>query len=630
MAQVSMNAYDADVYIPEFRGLMQYGDHMNGDLRYSPDCMNIETPGGVLQPSPEINGSILLSKFSGAGKFTVLGEEVGTLMHLRRSYNPVTPSYIELQKGGATAQFKGGEYDQYIYVVKNKVFHMEVTGELKESGWYNITDYGLTQTLAAKIIEAPWTWVTYEHTTGSGLLASTGNVVLMNNKDAGLFAIGHDISTVDEVSTPAKFQCIARYAERIWGVGGDTIYYSKPYDYSDWTQDNDDPANGGGEIREPTFDKDKIVAMKQLGDALIFFSEKRAWRMTGTDPSSFVITEQLGNGTKYPETIVVMGDRIIMMGDEGLMQYDGYHVTPLMHEATSEIFKNIPYGKNTTPRAIRMGEKYVLAMNTAIGQQACWEYGVNESGTISSTIDRFNGNGYRTLVYDTFDNTITQMNSPKIMSFCEGTPYFVSYFMGAAPAGSITLDPALYEYQDDDDKRYNRLDRMRFDSWAMKRCTKEATRWVSPWVTFGRADIKKGGFDLYFTPEIGRRKSIDHQLWDGGTFSTTTNDNPTRFEESQSTVANSHVAFKITIQTEKKSKTKQYTAYAVDNSSVLPTNSVSAPFMSILDEKQSKAKKMHFGGSGRRFRVIIETEYGNTIPWRLIGGIHIIAETDKD
>ena len=40
MGQISMNAYDADVFIPEFRGLMQAGDQMGGDLRYSPDCMN--------------------------------------------------------------------------------------------------------------------------------------------------------------------------------------------------------------------------------------------------------------------------------------------------------------------------------------------------------------------------------------------------------------------------------------------------------------------------------------------------------------------------------------------------------------------------------------------------------------
>jgi hypothetical protein len=40
-------------------------------------------------------------------------------------------------------------------------------------------------------------------------------------------------------------------------------------------------------------------------------------------------------------------------------------------------------------------------------------------------------------------------------------------------------------------------------------------------------------------------------------------------------------------------------------------------------------KRLHFGGSGRRFRLMIETQ-ASTAPWRLIGGIQIIAETDPD
>ena len=46
--------------------------------------------------------------------------------------------------------------------------------------------------------------------------------------------------------------------------------------------------------------------------------------------------------------------------------------------------------------------------------------------------------------------------------------------------------------------------------------------------------------------------------------------------------------------------------------------------------KEHRNKKLHFGGAGRRFRVIIECAEGNTAPWRLLGGLHMVVETDPD
>lgn len=47
---ISLGAYDADIRIPSFMGLMQYGDGLNGDVRYATNARNVETRGGVLQP----------------------------------------------------------------------------------------------------------------------------------------------------------------------------------------------------------------------------------------------------------------------------------------------------------------------------------------------------------------------------------------------------------------------------------------------------------------------------------------------------------------------------------------------------------------------------------------------------
>lgn len=100
---------------------------------------------------------------------------------------------------------------------------------------------------------------------------------------------------------------------------------------------------------------------------------------------------------------------------------------------------------------------------------------------------------------------------------------------------------------------------------------------------FGRKSMQKGGFDLYIVPEV----------------------------------RDEAVTLKISIQTEKKKKTKNYT--------VQPLTEAQREA-----EREHRGKRLHFGGTGRKFRVIIETEDGVTAPWRLIGGVQIIVETDPD
>ena len=75
------------------------------------------------------------------------------------------------------------------------------------------------------------------------------------------------------------------------------------------------------------------------------------------------------------------------------------------------------------------------------------------------------------------------------------------------------------------------------------------------------------------------------------------------------------MTFKFSIQTEKKTKSKTYVVNALTSAQVAAG-------------KGYKQKKLHFGGSGRKFRLIIEVTGG--VPWRLVGGIHMIAEIDKD
>jgi hypothetical protein len=76
------------------------------------------------------------------------------------------------------------------------------------------------------------------------------------------------------------------------------------------------------------------------------------------------------------------------------------------------------------------------------------------------------------------------------------------------------------------------------------------------------------------------------------------------------------VTLSVSIQTEKKIKTKNYTVSPLSSSDV-------------ARGKGFKQKRLRFGGSGRRFRLIIESPEGAPV-WRLTGGVLIASETDPD
>ena len=118
---------------------------------------------------------------------------------------------------------------------------------------------------------------------------------------------------------------------------------------------------------------------------------------------------------------------------------------------------------------------------------------------------------------------------------------------------------------------------LNYDSWETGKASGKPTRWETPWMDFGRKTIAKGGYEVYFSPEVK-----------GGP-----------------------ATFKFSIQSEKKIKTKTVTVQTTTF--------------------KAKQKRVRFGGTSRRFRFIIET---GTLPegvvWRLTGGIQMVVETDPD
>lgn len=116
------------------------------------------------------------------------------------------------------------------------------------------------------------------------------------------------------------------------------------------------------------------------------------------------------------------------------------------------------------------------------------------------------------------------------------------------------------------------------NSWETGKPVRKLVRWVSPWFDFRSPNVTKGGFDVYLTVDTLTQP----------------------------------VTLDVCIQTEKKIKRKSYTFKH-----------------ETKQEKGTKTKRLHFGGNGRRFRLILESPEENAA-WRIVGGVQIISEVDPD
>lgn len=536
MAYFSLHAYDADVWIRQFRGLNQSDISLNSDPMWAAEEENVETPHGVLQPQAAVR--MLDGEFE---------DRVETLaVFTRRWYTG------------------NGEHEWYVACAGGK-FYQKQKGS--RTGWMpiplpvNITAYQ----------SSAWSWVTYE-INPQGVDATVDVLLLSNAKDGMIMIVPPDkpttwgdiknsntwetvkgsvsaLKTWLETASPKwqiitvdtqgkKFGVIERFAERIWGSAidddPDMLMYSRPYDPTDWTEagENEEPEDGAGDILQPSWDGDKFYALKAFGDQLLAFKQNRIWRVIGTNPGEFNLREQFGGGTSCYETIAVDAERVFMADGNGMSVYDGMTTNPFLRDQIDKIWRTVNMNALYQMVGTMYNRRYYLAFPTG-------------DSTVNNAM----------LIYDLDENTILFHKDIHIENFLSSK--------GELYATSSNLPGKILE--------------VRYDSWKDGTASGRPTKWVSPWMDFGYKRIAKGGFDLYFTPEV----------------------------------QTDPVTIQFSIQTEKKTKTKTYTIQPLTN-------------------KEYRNKRLHFGGTGRRFRLIIETANGVTAPWRLIGGIQLIVETDPD
>lgn len=533
MAQYSLHAYDADVFVDGFLGIQQARTEVNGDVRCAAEAENMETPNGVLQPGA---ASAVMD-----GEFT---DRVETLASFTRRW------------------YEGsGKNEWYVCCAGGKLYYRQAGDG---NSWVPIQ---LPSGISA-YSKSVWSCVNYEITPELG--ENTVDVLLMSNDTDGMIMVVPpdkpttygDLSeythnqmaafTHEELSSPAwlittvdtqgyKFGVIERSFDRIWGAdvqgNPDMLVYSAPYDPLDWEQNVETPEDGAGNILQPSWDGDKFCALKQFGEQLLAFKRNRIWRVLGTNPGVYEFHEQYGGGTALFNTVAVDKERVLMESANGLSVYDGMSTSDYMREAVQKIWDQLNRDAMDQTCAALFRNRYYVAF--PMGSSA-----VNNA----------------MLVYNFSDGTILYYPDMYVESFMV-TEERLFY-------ASSTLPGKILE--------------MKYDSWKTGEASGKATKWISPWIDFGYKRIQKGGFDLYFLPEVQETP----------------------------------VTLKFSIQTEKKTKTKYYTVAPLDAGQ--------------QSAKQHKGKRLHFGGNGRRFRIIIETEAGVTAPWRLIGGLQLVVETDPD
>ena len=452
----TINAYDADVRIPQFLGLKQYGDLMNGNPVYAESAVNMNTKGGTLMPMAEPK------KLPGQVSETINNEtvyyKIETLMKVNRRWPD----------------------DEIIVAAANNRLYV-----YQDNNW---TPVALPENVGSDgFASNVWSWLDYEYT--PAIDAGEGSeeeeeidphdVILLSNASDGMYMFDSTDNSLTYVETPYLFGVIARHAERIWGAAitnyPDKLVYSVPYNPTDWHKPTaqEQPEDCGGEIDQPSWDGDSFVALQTFGDQLIAFKRTRVWRIVGTNPGVYEFKEQYGGGSYVAQTIAVDSTRIYMLGRNGAMVYDGQTVEPFGVEYPATVWRNMNTAAIGNARGCLYKDKYYLAipMKDTIDD--------DQDGDENSAV----------VTYDLHDGTWLLRRDIRVESWlpCENALYFT------------TVEDPYYinEYVE--------------DAWEENGATKASQEWVSPWNNLGYPHKNKGPFQFYFIPEV-RDKPVDFTI----------------------------------------------------------------------------------------------------------------------
>jgi len=342
--------YNTHVEIDSFRGIYQDGDGYNQNMRLAREMENVNISGGSFQPMRE-----------GVRIEQTLTSPIGTLAYLHRRFGQDTGTLLVAVSDGAVytklldadddwvERYTGlsvNDCDWITYEVSTYALYSDAkTYQLGErctilsdpaDEYSDRIPYRCT--VAIDTAEA-WNPDHWEEITQTDPV----DILLFSNATDGMYCLYGDTLDVAPVETPKRFGVLARYNERIWGSGitgdPDMLVYSAPYDPFDWEAQIEIPEDGAGDIQVPTWDGDSFQALRQYGSDLIAIKRNSIWRIYGTNPGEFTVQRQYGGGSLVENTVAVHNGYAYMLGQYGLLRYDGSGAYAFQQEAVRDIMQ---------------------------------------------------------------------------------------------------------------------------------------------------------------------------------------------------------------------------------------------------------------------------------------------------
>ena len=323
---VSFSKDTAQVNIAQFMGINQ-SQGQNLSMSYATDAENIDTRYG---------------RIASAKGFTSyappLGAPIITLARFHRRFWPVE-----------------SERDVLVAATATKIYTL-VEGA-SEPSWVE----AYTGTFSGS-----WSCVTYEDYRSKE--DDPVDVLLMSNSIDGMVAVWGDLlNSAVPVPTPGKFGSIARYKERIFGTGDpdnpDRIWYSQPFDPTNWEPNLTIPADGSSFIDSPTWDGDSFIALQPYGSYLLAFKKNTVVLLSGDYPGEFMTHE--GYGTDGPQaagTIATASTAVFYLTNNGVGMYDGSTIRSLSRDVIRTIVDRLNASYVTSSIAAICNNVYYIAV----------------------------------------------------------------------------------------------------------------------------------------------------------------------------------------------------------------------------------------------------------------------------
>lgn len=561
---LSVGSYNATLTINEFKGVMQFdaNESMNTDMRYAADAQNIDTRDGNLLP---IGEPVRLHRVSSTYVCSVVSATVFKMSSFIQILGTTTiklgPNIIV-----AIAEISRQSTNKYRLVIGD------------EANGLFVYDTNIDLSASPSIIKgSTFSFVQYVYTPQG--FDTQVDVLLFSGPFDGMYMLRADNLQLTAVTTPAKFNRLGRHGERIWGTAGSTLYYSAPYDPTDWSANVSIPANGGGSIEVPTFDGEKFTALKSFGGNLLAFKESHIIRISGLTIDELYVQEQFGMGTVFPNTIVEYEEKLYFLTDKGVCIYDGVGVHPFQQYALRTFWRDKMQhhvGRNTAPVGVIWNNKYIIAFCdplTIAADVATVTYGYNKYNVIYD----FSNGSWR--YYDTLypTNVLLPLNNATNSGVSDGLFFIPS---------NTQYTPQVLEL----DKWYPSIEEVPVYETNGIPTSFRGFTWTTPWTDMGCKDVLKSQFEVRF--------------WIQTHVNTTATSPMTDTEK---------LKLEITIETERGSKTREM----------------------LFDRDVDKEIKMRYHITGRKARMTIKVRNGTggetMHAWcKIMGGMQINADTASE